>query len=208
MPFHRNITTIAVFSLLIIALLTSCAPSTPSVVYPTYDPFLPIVQGTLVPANDPAVAPTNSPTATREPTPTRAPLSIELPTLLATNQPITTPTPDAGRVLPTPRQDADQYMVLAGDTLGFIAERYGISVKTLMEANNITDANLLEVGMLLNVPAPNPEGEGAAFKIIPDSELVNGPAAVYFDTKSFIDSQNGYLEIYDTGCERNRIIRR
>jgi len=199
MPFHRNIAStplIAVCSLLIIALLTSCAPSTPSVVYPTYDPFLPIVQGTLVPANDPVVVLTSSPTATREPTPTRAPLSVAIPTLLSANQPITTPTPDAGRVLPTPRQDADQYMVQVGDTLGLIAERYGISLKTLMEANNIADANLLEVGMLLNVPAPNPEGEGTAFKVIPDSELVNGPAAVNFDIKNFIDTQNGYLETY------------
>jgi LasA protease len=196
MPFYRNIKTIAVFSLLIITLLASCAPSTPSVVYPTYDPFLPITQGTLVPASDPAVGLTNSPTATRGPTPTRAPLSITLPTLLSADQPISTPTPDAERVLPTPRQDADQYMVQAGDTLGLIAERYGISLKTLMEANSLTDANLLEVGMLLNVPAPNPEGEGTAFKVIPDSELVNGPAAVNFDIKSFIDSQNGYLETY------------
>jgi LasA protease len=196
MPFHRNIKTIAVYSLLVINLLASCAPSTPSVVYPTYDPFLPMMQGTLVPANDPAIVFTNSPTATRAPTPTRAPLSIALPTLFSTNQPITTPTPDAERVLPTPRQAADQYMVQAGDTLGFIAERFGISVKTLMEANSLTDANLLEVGMVLNVPAPNPEGEGTSFKVIPDSELVNGPATVYFDIKSFIDSQNGYLENY------------
>ena len=76
-------------------------------------------------------------------------------------------------------------MVQAGDTLGFIAERYGISVKTLMEANNITDANLLEVGTLLNVPAPNPEGEGTAFKVMPDSELVYGPATVIFRHPKF-----------------------
>jgi LysM repeat protein len=200
MPFHRNtisITKIAVYSLLIITLLASCAPSIPqSVTYPTYDPFLPIQQGTLVPASDPAVA-TNSPTATREPTPTRAPLSIALPTIIPADQPLTTPTPDAERVLPTPRQDADQYTVQAGDTLGFIAEGYGISLKTLMEANNITDADLLTVGMVLNVPAPNPEGEGTAFKVIPDSEMVYGPAGVYFDIKSFIDGQNGYLEMYE-----------
>jgi LasA protease len=199
MPFHGNKTTslIAVYSLLIIALLASCAPSTPpSVVYPTYDPFLPIQQGTLVPASDTAIA-TNSPTATREPTPTRAPLSIALPTILSIDQPVTTPTPDAERVLPTPRQNADQYTVQAGDTLGFIAERYGISLKTLMEANNLTDANLLTIGMVLNIPAPNPGDAGTAFKVIPDSELVYGPAAVYFEIKSFIDSQNGYLETYE-----------
>jgi LasA protease len=207
MPFHRNASQtslIAVYCLLITALLASCTRSTTSsVTYPTYDPFLPIQQGTLVPASGPVITLTNSPlpstpTATREPTPTRAPLSIVLPTIIiSTNQPLTTPTPDAERILPTPRQDADQYTVQAGDSLGFIAERYGISVKTLMEANNLTDPNLLTVGMVLNVPAPNPGDEGTSFKVIPDSEMVYGPATVYFEIKSFIDGQNGYLEMYE-----------
>jgi LysM repeat protein len=196
MPFHRNITTIAIYSLLIITLLVSCAPSTPSVVYPTYDPFLPVAQDTLTPAVTLTSSPV-PPTSTREPTPTRAPLSITLPIAAPTDQPFNTPTPDAERVLPTPRQDTDQYTVQAGDSLGYIAERYGISVKTLMEANSITDANLLTVGMVLTVPAPTLEGGGTAFKVIPDSELVYGPAGVYFDIKSFINSQNGYLEYYE-----------
>ena len=205
MPFHRNTTTIAVYSLLITALLASCTRSaTSSVTYPTYDPFLPIQQDTLVPTSGPAITLTNSPlpstpTATREPTPTRAPLSVVVPTtiVISTDQPETTPTPDAERILPTPRQAADQYTVQAGDSLGFIAEKYGISVKTLMEANNITDADVLTVGMVLNVPAPNPGNEGTAFKVIPDSEMVYGPAGVYFDIKNFIDTQNGYLETYE-----------
>jgi len=193
-----------VYCLLITALLASCVSSTSqTVIYPTYDPFLPMQQGTLAPA---AIAPiatlTDVPqsvplTATREPTPTRAPLSIVIPTDIPTDQPVNTPTPDAGRILPTPRQDEDQYMVQAGDSLGLIAQKYGISLKTLMEANNITDANLLTVGMTLNVPAPNPGDEGTSFKVIPDSEMVYGPAGVYFGIKSFIDSQNGYLELYE-----------
>jgi LysM repeat protein len=185
-------------------LLASCAPTTnQSITYPTYDPFLPIQQSTLAPANLPStITPTNTlipdtPTATREPTPTRAPISIELPTVIPTDQPINTPTPDATRVLPTPRQEADQYTVQTGDTLGLIAQRYGISVEALMQANNITDPNLLKVGMTLNVPAPNLEGAGTAFKVIPDSEMVYGPAGINFGIKSFIDSQNGYLEVYE-----------
>jgi LasA protease len=206
MPFHRNAkSTIAVCSLLLIALFTSCAPvANQSVIYPTYDPFLPIQQATLVPAVNSTAAPTNSSlpptttvTSTREPTPTRAPLSIMLPTMIPTDQPLSTPTPDAERVLPTPRQEEDQYTVQNGDSLGFIAEEYGISVKTLMEANNLTDADLLYAGMVLKVPAPRPSNGGTSFKIIPDSEMVYGPAGVYFNIKSFIDSQNGYLETYE-----------
>jgi LasA protease len=208
MPFHKNTapiskTYLVVYALLITALLVSCAPAVnQTIIYPTYDPFLPIQQATLTPVNPPAITLTNSPipetsTATHEPTPTRAPLSIILPTTIPTDQPLSTPTPDAERVLPTPRQDAAQYTVQQGDSLGFIAESYGISVKTLLEANNLTDANVLNIGMVLNVPAPNPGAGGTAFKVIPDSEMVYGPAGVYFNIKSFIDSQNGYLETYE-----------
>ena len=206
MSVQRNISStsralITVYCLLITALLSSCAPSTATAVYyPTYDPFLPIPQETLTSSNSPIVAFTNSPlppTATREPTPTRAPLTISLPATAPSDQPLNTPTPDAVHILPTPRQDADQYVVQPGDTLGDIAQRYGISVRDLMQANNITDANLLAVGMVLNVPAPNPGDGGTSFKVIPDSEMVYGPAGVYFDIQDFIESQNGYLEIYE-----------
>ncbi len=165
---------------------------------------MPLQEGTLASGGAFTATLTNSPlpptetaTATREPTPTRAPLSIMLPTLIPTDRPLSTPTPDAERVLPTPRQNAEQYVIQEGDILGFIAERYGISVKALMEANNITDPNLLYAGMVLNVPAPNPGDEGTSFKVIPDSELVYGPAGVYFNINSFINSQNGYLETYE-----------
>jgi murein DD-endopeptidase MepM/ murein hydrolase activator NlpD len=189
----------------IVALLVSCAPvPNPQAPYPTYDPFMPVKDGTVLPAAGITALPTSSPlpptetaTATREPTPTRAPLSVMLPTLVPTDQPLATPTPDAERVLPTPRQFDEQYIVQEGDILGMIAERYGISLKTLMEANSITDPNLLYAGMVLNVPAPDPGDLGTSFKVIPDSELVYGPAGVYFNIPSFIDSQNGYLETYE-----------
>jgi LysM repeat protein len=109
---------------------------------------------------------------------------------------VSSPTPDEARILPTPRQDATQYTVQPGDSLGGIAELYGISIQTLQQANNISDPNLLEVGMVLNVPAPDPGASGGGFKIIPDSEMVYGPSTVYFGIQSFIDSQNGYLETY------------
>jgi LysM repeat protein len=207
MPFRKNTKPTSHFLITVYlattVLLASCVRSaSSSAAYPTYDPFLPIQQNTLVPVDAPAVILTNSTlppaaTATRESTPTRAPLSVSLPTSAPADQPITTPTPDVERALPTPRQEADQYTVQTGDSLGFIAQRYGISVEALMQANKLTDANLLYAGMLLNVPAPTLEGEGTAFKVIPDSEMVYGPAGVYFDINSFIDSQNGYLETYE-----------
>ena len=176
------------------ALLTSCATSTNTpVVFPTYDPFLPITNGTQVSLG---VDPQLLATGTRPSTPTRLPLTVSPPAKNSDEQILSTPTPDRGRILPTPRQDADQYQVQVGDTLGIIAQRYGISIDTLMQANNISDPNFLEVGMTLNVPAPDPSEVGPSFKVIPDSEMVYGPASIYFDVNEFIQSQNGYLANY------------
>jgi LysM repeat protein len=184
--------------LLLTALLGACssAEDTPTP-FPTYDPFLPIQQETRTPRIFSTVTRTVSPTSTREPTPTRAPLTISPVASQGVDQTAFTPTPDAERVLPTPRQDSVQYIVQAGDTLGSIALAYDISVETLMEANQITDPNLLDIGTVLVIPAPHPVGNAPAFKVIPDSELVYGPGSVYFDIDAFIDSQNGYLETYE-----------
>ncbi|MBI5963448.1 MAG: LysM peptidoglycan-binding domain-containing protein [Chloroflexi bacterium] len=176
---------------LIATLIASCATPTATPAYfPTYDPFLPISGNA---AENPS---TPDPNATRQPTPTRVPLTVSPPASISADQPVSTPTPDARHALPALRQEAEQYVVQAGDTLGLIAQNYGISVGALMEANNITDPNLLEVGMTLNVPAPNPADAGTAFKVIPDSELVYGPASIYFNINDFIQSQNGYLASY------------
>ncbi|MBI3161936.1 MAG: LysM peptidoglycan-binding domain-containing protein [Chloroflexi bacterium] len=200
--FTTHYSLITAYCSLITLILSSCSSATATpAFYPTYDPFMPIPQETIPPVpGQPTITLTNSPqppTVTREPTPTRVPVTLSLPTAIPTDQPAITPTPDAERVLPTPRQSADQYVVQAGDTLGDIALRYGISVQDLMQANNITNADILEIGTTLNVPAPNPVDDGTSFKIIPDSEMVNGPATIYFDIEEFIDSQNGYLETYE-----------
>ena len=206
MPVQRNTsptsrTLITVYYLLITALLVSCAPAnvTP-VVFPSYDPFLPLQKETqtqpdLTGTSSP-LPNTPTPTPTRQSTPTRPPLNISLVISGLTNKIINTPTPDTARILPTPRQNVDEYMVQPGDSLGGIAQRFGISVQTLMEANKISDPNLLDVGVVLEVPAPKPVSAGISLKIIPDSELVYGPASVYFDIGDFIKSQNGYLSPY------------
>jgi murein DD-endopeptidase MepM/ murein hydrolase activator NlpD len=109
----------------------------------------------------------------------------------------TTPTPDPPHALPTQRDFLDQYTVQSGDTLGSIAQGYGITLAALMEANGLNEASILTVGMVLTIPPievdPN---RGSSFKIIPDSELVYGPPSALFDVESFIQEHNGYLADY------------
>jgi murein DD-endopeptidase MepM/ murein hydrolase activator NlpD len=94
------------------------------------------------------------------------------------------------------RTEPDQYAVQPGDTLGIIAQRYGVSLEELIKANDLIDPNILHVGQVVTVPVPSPEGRGPDFKIIPDSELVYGPASALFDVETFIKSQKGYLAGY------------
>lgn len=58
--------------------------------------------------------------------------------------------PDAAS--PTPPAPLVEYTVQAGDTMGAIAQAYGISVEDLMAANSLTDPNVLHVGQTLVIP--------------------------------------------------------
>ncbi len=178
---------------LLLAACTSTNPSSLPSAYPSYDPFLP-AQGSGG-LNDVGGNPFAVPTRTPGATPTLAPLTV----LISTRDPnaaLVTPTADQPRALPTARVSASQYVVQAGDSLGSIAQTYGISVEALEQANSLNNASVLGIGQGLTIPAPVAGDVGSSFKIIPDSELVYGPASAQFDIAGFIQSRNGYLANY------------
>ena len=106
------------------------------------------------------------------------------------------PTPDSPRILPTLRSQSEQYVVQPGDSLNQIAQAYTVDVTAIIEANEIGQPDLLEVGQVLTIPAPQPAGTGPAFKVIPDAELVYGPASAEFNLAVFVHNQAGYLSSY------------
>jgi murein DD-endopeptidase MepM/ murein hydrolase activator NlpD len=183
-------------SLLLLALfVSSCSTSGSPNSYPTYDPFAP-VNG----ANS-QVAPVElgefvRATQIAGPTPTRAPISVHVPPRNP-NSAQTTPTPDPPHALPTQRDFLDQYTVESGDTLGNIAQRYGITLAALMQANGLNEASIITVGMVLDIPPVEADpNRGSSFKMIPDSELVYGPASAQFDLGAFVHEKDGYLANY------------
>jgi LysM repeat protein len=127
--------------------------------------------------------------------PTATPFSF-LPPTRQPGAPIFTPTPDAPHQVPVLRAKPEQYVVQSGDMLGNIADSYGVSVEQIMLANKLNNPDVLDVGQVLDIPVPTPEGVGPDFKIISDSELVYGPVSAYFDLPGFIKSQGGYLAGY------------
>lgn len=63
---------------------------------------------------------------------------------------VTTPAPTTtASVAPAP---TGTYVIEPGDTLSVIAERFGVSVDALSEANNITDVNSIRPGQELIIP--------------------------------------------------------
>lgn len=138
-------------------------------------------------------------------TPSTVPISTQATFLPVARSPdditIVSPTPDVARELPEIRNEDEQYVVQGGDSLGSIASRYNITVQMLIEANQITNPDLLEVGQVLVIPAPTPDEQGSGFKIIPDSELVFGPFAQSFDVKEFVSRYDSYLNRYSEEVE-------
>jgi LysM repeat protein len=159
--------------------------------YPTYDPFV----RTEAPSGEPGIASASGFDAARGPTPTFAPLSVSIP-VREDGAPLVTPTPDAPRSLPTPRQLANEYVVQPGDTLGSVAKYFGVGLASLLEANDLSEEDILALGTTLKIPPPEPGTPGSSFKVIPDSELVYGPASADFDVEAFVLVQGGYLSGY------------
>jgi len=159
----------------IAATLTALPTNTPT-------PDLAATVGAAIAATK-AAQPTNTPTSTPIPTATLTP--TESPTPTDTPSPLETPGSTA-TYTPEPTVTPSQviHVVQEGETLFEIAREYGMSVETLMVANNITDRGLVRVGQELTVPLSDvlaveveptgttmaPTGEG-------EPELSDGDAA-------------------------------
>ncbi|MCK4448952.1 MAG: LysM peptidoglycan-binding domain-containing protein, partial [Anaerolineae bacterium] len=106
-----------------------------------------------------------------------------------------TPTPN-----PTPASHSDEpgvesYVVQPGETLGLIAAVFGCTVEEIVAVNGLPDEDSISIGQTLVIPIAATE-TGPALKLIPDSELVYGPAYVHFDLEGFVAGRGGYLADY------------
>jgi LasA protease len=124
------------------------------------------------------------------------PLLTYLPSSPKPGEPYFTPTPDSLRDIPVIRTESEDYIVQPGDSLSLIAYRFGVSPQLIIEANDIVNPNLLAVWQMLLIPAPILREPGPSFKIIPNSELVYGPAGALFDLHRVISDWGGFLEQY------------
>ncbi|OQY25435.1 MAG: hypothetical protein B6I34_02180 [Anaerolineaceae bacterium 4572_32.1] len=125
--------------------------------------------------------------------------------------PAHTPTPAypgsySGSPTPDPISEAstasgpELYTVHPGDTLSGIAWAFGCTVEELVRANGLGNADAISVGQQLAIPLA-PTLCGPALKLVPDSELVYGPAYIHFNLADFVTRQGGYLASYSEAAE-------
>jgi len=110
-----------------------------------------------------------------------------------------TPTPDPlSPDQPDPLR-AQFYTVQDGDTLSGIASTFGCTIEEIAAANDISPDTIWP-GQQLLIPI-GASVVGPAIKLIPDSELVYGPAFIHFDLPGFVAAQGGYLATYHEAVE-------
>lgn len=97
-------------------------------------------------------------------------------------------TPEPGEILPP-----FTYWSQPGDTLTALTARFGVSPEQIIPAQPMN--GLLQPDQQLTIP--NLLGEPAyPSPVLPDSLVINSPAAARFQTDGFIDQANGYLSAY------------
>jgi len=111
-----------------------------------------------------------------------------------------TPTPNPTPVGQTDDTDVESYIVQPGETLGLIAAVFGCTVEEVAAANGLADVDSISAGQELAIPV-TPAEIGPALKLVPDSEMVYGPAYIHFDLADFVARQGGYLADYTEQVE-------
>jgi LasA protease len=192
---HRHVSKLRASSLaLIVSLAVAACGSAPTETGRLVDPW--VLDDTLPPSATPS-PPLPSPSAG----PSLDPILRLLPPTREPGAPILSPTPDPLRTPPSIRATTETYVVQAGDSLNSIAGRFGVGSNVILAANRLANPNFLPVGMVLTIPPPVPQRPGPSFKILPDSELVDGPASARFDVGGEVSRWNGALARYTEKVE-------
>ncbi len=110
------------------------------------------------------------------------------------------PTPNPTPANLTNGDGLESHVVQSGQTLGWIALVFGCTVDEIVAANDLASADSIRAGQTLVIPVVASE-IGPDLKLVPDSEMVYGPAYIHFDLAGFVANQAGYLASYTERVE-------
>lgn len=135
-----------------------------------------------------------------EPTLALPPTATSLPSPAYSSTYSGTPTPNPTPADPPNGEGIETYTVQPGETLSQIALVFGCTVDEIVAANSLPSANAISVGQILYIPITATE-TGPYLKLIPDSELIYGPAYIHFDLAGSVAERGGYLASYSEWTE-------
>ena len=87
----------------------------------------------------------------------------------------------------------DDHVVVPGDTLSRIAKDYGVSVRELVEANDLDDPNVIVIGEVLRIPGI--DGMETVMHQVQAGETLSQIAARYGTTVQALAAANGIVDI-------------
>ncbi len=108
---------------------------------------------------------------------------------------VATADPASANATPVSTTIIENYTVRNGDTLSAISQQNDISVDDLMRLNGLADPDALKIGQTLKI-AVQVSRAAPADVLLPDSEVVYGPAYASFDVTAIANQYNGYLAAY------------
>lgn len=170
----------------ILLILAACQPEQPRIVVITSTPMIPtILQSSVTPdSSRPSVTPSPEPTTVVIP-----PLELSAVPSVREVEPTANPTLSAAaEPLPAVHQ------VASGETLSIIASRYGVSLQSILDVNELENPNIISVGQAIRLPEL-PTNFTPDTKLIADGKLVRGPDSMTFDVAQFVSEQPGYIRV-------------
>ena len=82
----------------------------------------------------------------------------------------TSPAPETEEEANQVDEFRETYVVVRGDTLIAIADRFGIHLNDLVRENNIADPTMIYVGQVLLIPPPPSDADGPLLTISPPTD--------------------------------------
>jgi len=111
-----------------------------------------------------------------------------------------TPTPNPTPIGRASGKAVESYVVRPGEVLSLIASVFDCTVEEIVAVNGLDSADSIYAGQTLLIPVAATR-TGRNLKMLPDSELVYGPAYIHFDLPGFVAQQGGYLANYTEEVE-------
>lgn len=103
------------------------------------------------------------------------------------------PTPNPSRIVTETWPDT--HTIQLGESLSLVAQRYDLSLNSILQVNELDNPDILAIGQVINLP-DLPSQFSPSLKLIADSRVVRGPDGAEFDAKSFTLGMPGYIQSY------------